>query len=87
MNERNKIWKQAQAERKKYVQILTLAKGAPVTCQQFTETFKKSAVRDFAGKAKVSHRAILFSADLMWESDVEPWFKFENPVEADMQPW
>ena len=87
MREHNEIWKQAQAERKKYVQILTSAKGAGahLTSQHLMESFKKSAVRDFPGKAKVSHRAVLFAADLMWESDVEPWFKFADPVESDMR--
>lgn len=77
--ERERVWRQVQAERKKIVG-LGFAKSAS-TKEQFQEAFRGSGkVHSFAGSLNAQHRLVVASADLMAESEAEPW---ANPSMPD----
>jgi hypothetical protein len=79
--ERSEVWRKVQAERKKYVQFVQIAK---ITKELLNEAFTKCGLRDFQGKAKESHRLFVASADLLNESTTEPWNRLAVPPEMPM---
>ena len=76
--ERDQLWKTAQAERKKYVNIITVPR---MTQEALTAAYQKCPIQNFAG-AKDSHRAFFCSADLMCENPHEPWARLAVPSET-----
>ena len=73
--ERNEIWKNAQTMRKKAAQIgLWGASSTQASTGALQKVFAKcGAVNSLKGKPTESHRAFVFSADLLAESAVMPW--------------
>ena len=72
--ERNEVWRNAQAMRKKAAQIgLWSASPSQASTGALQQVFAKSGAVSLRGKATESHRAFVFSADLLAESAVMPW--------------
>ncbi|CAE7207401.1 unnamed protein product [Symbiodinium sp. CCMP2592] len=69
--EREQLWKQAQAQRRKLVNLAVARTEAEIIA-----VWNKAAaenVRSFSGTLNEEHRLFIFSCDLFEESQVSPW--------------
>ena len=77
---RQEVWSQAQAQRRKYVQVLPWLNKHK---DSLAAAFNKSRVSDFRGVKKESHRGFFLSADLLGEHPAEPW-RIPAPVDEKL---
>ena len=77
LKERQDIWRQAQAQRKKFV---TVGHCKCATKSQAQSFYEKTSAFQFAGRPGEAHRVFLFSAEMFTESRTSPW---TNPGEFD----
>ena len=80
--ERNNLWREAQALRKKYIQ-LGLWQGR--TTESLATLFSKSPAKSFEGILNEKHQAFVFSSDL-WHEGSEAWSKQHTLEASSVQP-
>lgn len=77
---RERVWKQVQAERRKFI---TFSVAAKITKDSLLAALRGSGkVWSHSGQVNMSHRLIFASADLITETGSEPWMQPSPPPAA-----
>ena len=77
MKERHQLWTKAQNQRKQICRMVLWTSKTKDGLEAATS--KLSPAKAFVGKLNESHRAFVFSCDLVQEHDAQPWSVFACP--------
>ncbi len=81
-HERQEVWRQAQAARRRYAAVGVAKYKSAAELQRWLE--KQTAAHEYAGKAGEAHRIFVFSADTYGSEGSEPWVKTNPTKDLDV---